>query len=623
MVGRLAQARRGRSGHSHLAGRRLDRLAAILGAARPVAGAGTARRRHPPGRLLRRYRIDAAPGRVRLRARRRSRGRRGDSHRSGQAASPCCRIFAGGTPINAIHRLVPTGDPLAGAQRGRHHAGRPDGPRARHRGRPVERHRPGAPASHSSWTGDGRRWSRPVPPRHSPGSAAGIRRRSQAGLGIRVAEPHVGRAPGRGREPNIDRPAAPGRAQRLGRTTAARSDDRDLRHRRRHRRPVQRPRPIGQAAMGTSGRRDLSHGLVVWFTGLSGAGKSTIATALQAELTRRGRHSELLDGDEVRTHLSKGLGFSKEDRDTNIRRIGYVARLIARSGGVAITAAISPHREVRDELRGQTPGFVEVFVRAPLDTLVERDTKGLYRKAIAGEIANFTGVSDPYEEPLHPEVVCDTSTETVAESVAKVVATLERLGHLERVVTQRLPSGEELSELRAEARRLPQLQVGQRELSDVFMLGAGALSPLDRFLGREDYESVVAQGRLAGGAPFTIPIVLRTDDVPAADRVGLFIGDKPVGILEIAEAFEADPGREALEVYGTDDEAHPGVRLLKDSGRWAVGGAVIALARPTSGVPDYDLTPAQVREGKAQRGGRTIVGLQTRNPVHPAHDNLL
>ena len=366
----------------------------------------------------------------------------------------------------------------------------------------------------------------------------------------------------------------------------------------------------------------MSKGFVVWFTGLSGAGKSTIATALQSELTRRGRHSELLDGDEVRTHLSKGLGFSKEDRDTNIRRIGYVARLIARSGGVAITAAISPYREVRDELRGQTPGFVEVFVRAPLDTLVERDTKGLYRKAIAGEIANFTGVSDPYEEPVRPEVVCDTSVESVEQSLTKVLDQLERLGYLPRRPFERLPSGDELAELRAQARRLPQLQVGQRELSDIFMLGAGALSPLDGFLGREDYESVVAQGRLAGGAPFTIPIVLRTDEVPAADRVGLFIGDKPVGILEIEDAYEADPGREALAVYGTDDGAHPGVRLLQDSGRWAVGGAVIALARPTSGFPDYDLTPAQVREVKAERRWTTMVGFQTRNPVHRAHEYL-
>jgi len=366
----------------------------------------------------------------------------------------------------------------------------------------------------------------------------------------------------------------------------------------------------------------MSHGFVVWFTGLSGAGKSTIAIALQSELTRRGRHSELLDGDEVRTHLSKGLGFSKEDRDTNIRRIGYVARLVARSGGVAITAAISPYREVRDEVRSQTPGFVEVFVRAPLDTLVERDTKGLYRKAIAGEIANFTGVSDPYEEPLHPDVVCDTSQESVVESLAKVIDRLERLGHLPRQVRERLPAGEELNELRSVARSLPRLQVGQRELADIFMLATGALTPVDAFVGREDYKSILARGRLASGAPFTVPIVLRTEEAPRAGRLGLFIGDRPVAILDVAEAYEADRTAEALAVYGTDDEAHPGVRVLKSSGRWAVAGEVVALARPSSGFPEFDLTPRQVREVKAQRGWKTMVGFQTRNPVHRAHEYL-
>ena len=366
----------------------------------------------------------------------------------------------------------------------------------------------------------------------------------------------------------------------------------------------------------------MSKGFVVWFTGLSGAGKSTIAAALQSELARRGRSSELLDGDEVRTHLSKGLGFSKEDRDTNIRRIGYVARLIARSGGIAITAAISPYREIRDEVRGQTPNFVEVFVRCPLDTLVERDTKGLYRKAIAGEIANFTGVSDPYEEPLRAEVTCDTSEESLGESLAKVLDKLERLGLLPRNVFERLPSGDELQELRAEARALPRLQVGQRELSDVFMLGAGALSPLDGYMDRDDYESVIEQGRLAGGAPFTIPIVLRTDEIPTADRVGLFVGDKPIGIIDVVGAYEADIRREALGVYGTEDDAHPGVRVLKESGRWAIGGQVVALARPSSGFPEFDLTPSQVRKVKAERAWKTMVGFQTRNPVHRAHEYL-
>ena len=367
----------------------------------------------------------------------------------------------------------------------------------------------------------------------------------------------------------------------------------------------------------------MSKGFVVWFTGLSGAGKSTIANALKEELARRGRHVELLDGDEVRTHLSKGLGFSKEDRDTNIRRIGYVARLVARSGGVAITAAISPYREVRDEVRAETAaGFVEVYVRCPLDTLVERDVKGLYKKALAGEIANFTGVSDPYEAPLHAEVVCDTSRETLQQSLAKVIDALERLGHLDRQVREKLPQGDELRAFRAEARTLPRLEIGQRELSDLFMLATGALAPLDSFMDQEDYESVVSSGRLANRQPFTIPIVLRAEAAPTAERIALFIGDQPAGILEVASAFQTLHELEARGVYGTDEDAHPGVRVLKESGRWAISGKVVALAHPTSGFPAYDLTPAQVRAVKAERGWKTIVGFQTRNPVHRAHEYL-
>jgi adenylyl-sulfate kinase len=171
-------------------------------------------------------------------------------------------------------------------------------------------------------------------------------------------------------------------------------------------------------------------GFTIWFTGLSGAGKSTLANALNVALRERQRHVEILDGDEVRENLSKGLGFSKEDRDTNIRRIAYVAKLVSRSGGIAITAAISPYRAIRDEARTQIGPFVEVFARCPLDVLVKRDPKGLYAKALRGEIANFTGVSDPYEEPLQPEVVVDSSRESVEQSLARILAVLEQRGLL-------------------------------------------------------------------------------------------------------------------------------------------------------------------------------------------------
>lgn len=174
----------------------------------------------------------------------------------------------------------------------------------------------------------------------------------------------------------------------------------------------------------------MERGFTVWFTGLSGAGKSTIAERLQTELNERGRNVEILDGDVVRTHLSKGLGFSKEDRDTNIRRIAFVAHLLTRNGAAVITAAISPYRDIRQEAREMIGEFVEVYARCPIDVLAERDVKGLYKKALAGEIQNFTGVSDPYEEPLSPEVVVDTDRETVDESLAKIVAYLEQRGYI-------------------------------------------------------------------------------------------------------------------------------------------------------------------------------------------------
>jgi adenylyl-sulfate kinase len=174
----------------------------------------------------------------------------------------------------------------------------------------------------------------------------------------------------------------------------------------------------------------VSKGFTLWFTGLSGSGKSTLAHAVADELLERGMKVEILDGDVVRTNLSKGLGFSKEDRDINIRRIGFVCHLLTRNDAVAIGAAISPYREIRDENRKLIGRFVEVYCKCPLEALAERDVKGLYKKAMAGEIKNFTGVDDPYEEPLNPEVVVETDRETVEESVAKIVRTLELMGYI-------------------------------------------------------------------------------------------------------------------------------------------------------------------------------------------------
>jgi adenylyl-sulfate kinase len=167
-------------------------------------------------------------------------------------------------------------------------------------------------------------------------------------------------------------------------------------------------------------------GFTLWFTGLSGAGKSTLA----AELMRRlaGARAELLDGDAVRTHLSKGLGFSREDRDTNVRRIGFVAELLSRNGVIAVVAAISPYRSTRDEMKSRIENFVEVFVDCPLDVLTIRDPKGLYRLALAGEIPHFTGVSDPYEPPLNPDVTVRTDLESMECGVDRIWTELVRRG---------------------------------------------------------------------------------------------------------------------------------------------------------------------------------------------------
>ena len=171
-------------------------------------------------------------------------------------------------------------------------------------------------------------------------------------------------------------------------------------------------------------------GFTLWFTGLSGAGKSTLATRCEEIFLERGMKVEVLDGDVVRTSLSKGLGFSKEDRDTNIRRIGWVCHILTRNDVVAIGAAISPYQAIRNENRKMIGRFCEVYCKCPIDVLTKRDVKGLYEKALRGEIKGFTGVDDPYEAPDKPEVVIESDKESVDDSVKKIIRTLELLGYL-------------------------------------------------------------------------------------------------------------------------------------------------------------------------------------------------
>ncbi|MFT3776163.1 MAG: adenylyl-sulfate kinase [Minicystis sp.] len=363
-------------------------------------------------------------------------------------------------------------------------------------------------------------------------------------------------------------------------------------------------------------------GFVVWFTGLSGAGKSTLGAMLAAELRHRGVHVEVLDGDEVRTHLSKGLGFSKEDRDVNVRRIGFVAKLIARSGACAITAAISPYRAIRDEQRAQIGRFVEVHVQCSIPVLAERDAKGLYKKALAGEIKHFTGIDDPYEAPEHPEVVVDTGVETKEESLARIIARLEELGYVAAAagrrsgralvaphggeLIERLVRGAERQALAEKARGLVTIDLDERAERDLELIAVGAYSPLKGFMGPKDYLRVVREMRLENGLVWPVPITLavpenRADAVVIGSQMALRARDgRVVAVIDVADKWAPEPG-----------------------GPVCVGGEVHVIDRPSSlvySVHHHD--PRAARAAFVDRGWSRVVAYDPRGPMLRAHEHL-
>jgi ATP sulfurylase/adenylyl-sulfate kinase len=396
---------------------------------------------------------------------------------------------------------------------------------------------------------------------------------------------------------------------------------------------------------------EYQRGVTIWLTGLSGAGKSTISTPLAAELARRGKRVEILDGDAVRENLSKGLTFSKEDRDTNIRRIGYVAELLTRNGVAVITAAISPYAAIRDEVRARIGDFVEVHVDCSIPELTRRDVKGLYEKALRGEIKNFTGVSDPYEAPENPEVRVSSETQTVDESVADILAALESHGyippghvpaqaHLEHIghhahgatphggeLKVRLAPPERARELEAEAVNMPSVDLDAWAVSDLELFAGGGLSPLTGFMREVDVLSVQDRLRLSEGLVWSIPIMLpitaaQARELSEGDRVALRADGRTLAVLTVTETYSYDRQKLAAAVYGTTDEAHPGVARTLAQPDHAVAGPVEVITVPSGTFPDRRLTPAQVREEIKRRGWRTVVGFQTRNPVHRAHEYL-
>lgn len=407
---------------------------------------------------------------------------------------------------------------------------------------------------------------------------------------------------------------------------------------------------------------------------------------MKVELDKIGFTSmEVLDGDVVRENLSKGLGFSREDRDTNIRRIGFVASLLTRNRAGAIVAAISPYQETREYVRNRIGNnFIEIYVKCSVEKCIERDTKGLYAKALKGEIKEFTGISDPYEPPSHPEVIVETDKESAEVSAGKILKALELLGVIgsstvqlsrrdeEAVIKQlqasgrmsgdiqlhrptresstghelikphggklvnRLLTGERLSQMLEEvdsAISSPSFEkkivLTPREISDVEMISTGAFSPLEGFMGSDDYQSVINNGRLVNGLAWTIPITLAVGKDFAR---GLSIGDRillldpegaPLALLNLEEKYTYDKIMLAKKVWGTTDPAHPFLRTIFEQGEVLLAGEIDVIRRPKLEVEmKYRLTPLQTRQAFVEKGWRSVVAFQTRNPIHRAHEHL-
>jgi sulfate adenylyltransferase/3'-phosphoadenosine 5'-phosphosulfate synthase len=395
---------------------------------------------------------------------------------------------------------------------------------------------------------------------------------------------------------------------------------------------------------------------VVWFTGLSGAGKTTVARGVQAVLQEVNCPVEHLDGDEVRRKLNPDLGFSRSDRDTNLERVAYLAERFSQNGIVTLCSFVSPYRHKREQLREQLPHFVEVYCRAPLEVVKERDVKGLYARAEAGEITNFTGISAPYEEPLEPDLVLPTDLESPAESIARVVQLLVDAGVLKPhyatlnralaavELDSRLPrphGNPPLDEkLLADQLKLngsqsfPVLTLTSGQLADLELIAVGAYSPLDGFMDQANYMSVVRDMRLTSGTPWPLPLGLAVEQTTfdrAEPGQRLVLADEerqPRALLLVTDKYTIEVEGCAEAVFGTTDREHPGVRQYCAQGSCRLGGPIMPLADrsnhndPTSAVREYVLTPEESRQRFQALGWHSVVGFQTRNAPHRAHEYL-
>lgn len=385
---------------------------------------------------------------------------------------------------------------------------------------------------------------------------------------------------------------------------------------------------------------------IIWFTGLSGAGKSTLAFKLNEVLFNRKVQSYVLDGDNIRQGLNSNLGFSPEDREENIRRIGEVAKLFVDAGFVAISAFISPYNKDRKRNREivEKGEFVEVYVKCPLEVCEQRDTKGLYKKARAGMIEDFTGISAPYEVPENPEIVVETNKMDVDACIEVILNYLEDHHYIDNDRNKDdmiLPHGGKLINCLEDSAAIfknnennyfnHKITLPDWLISDCEMIANGGFSPLRGFMDKKTVDSVLNHMQLLDGTLWSIPIILpvskeEAENIKLDEKVALFDRmDRLIALLQVSEVFLLDKDNFYQAVFKTTEEKHPGVRLIRNAGNVCMAGEIKLLNRPLrEGIDQkYYLDPKETRKIIKEKGWKTVVAFQTRNPIHRAHEYLI
>ncbi|CAF0806287.1 unnamed protein product [Rotaria sp. Silwood1] len=388
------------------------------------------------------------------------------------------------------------------------------------------------------------------------------------------------------------------------------------------------------------GQRGAFRGSTVWLTGLSGAGKSTIAFALEEYIVSKGLPAYCLDGDNIRCGLNKNLGFSDSDRFENIRRIAEVAKLFADAGLMCIVAFISPFEEDRASARklhesSQIP-FIEVFVNTPLSVCEQRDTKGLYQKARNGLLKNFTGIDAPYQAPVHPDVIVDTSIISIDRSLEMIIGKLAERHVLSPtliIAVRELFMDEDMREKALdEFPKLDKLDITELDLQWIQVLSEGWATPLAGFMREVEYLQCLHFGCLMKGhvENQTIPIVLpcTTEDkerLKSSSKIALCYNEKFVAILKKPEFYEHRKEERCSRIFGTTNPEHPYIKMILESGDWLIGGDLEVLERIqwNDGLDQFRLTPNELRQHFREMKADTVFAFQLRNPIHNGHSLLM